>query len=299
MKTKICIISSSRADYGIYLPLLQNLKTNSYFELEIIAFGTHLSEFHGYTLTDIEKDGYKTIHKISSLTVYKDQLLIEQIDTGVYASKTFFFNPASYKFKEVDISVDGRKLVSDKDFNTLGPDIGVPKPVSVELENGNKYHKIYTSILDVEEVGNEAKTNNSPELYHAAGAARYNMLFSQKYGITIPCNTDLEAGMAINLELENISYCSKEMGPDEKNSGTYIIQSLCHYLDSTKAVTSLEVIRDSYGLSFQRDESGDDSGRLIVEGKGLYDELERYEAKDSILPQFIQDASDKYEFTTM
>ena len=80
---------------------------------------------------------------------------------------------------------------------------------------------------------------------------------------------DLEAGMAINLELENISYCSKEMGPDEKNSGTYIIQSLCHYLDSTKSVTSLEVIRDSYGLSFQRDESGDDSGRFLQDGKGL------------------------------
>ena len=208
-------------------------------------------------------------YKISSLTVYKDQDLIEQIDSGVYGSKTFFFNPASYQFKEIDISVDGRELVSDKDFNTLGPTIGVPKPVSVELENGKKYHKIYTSILDVEEVGNEAKTNNSPELYHAAGAARYNILFSQKYGITVPCNTDLEAGMAINLELENISYCSKEMGPDEKNSGTYIIQSLCHYLDSTKAVTSLEVIRDSYGLSFQRDESGDDSGRLLKDGKGL------------------------------
>jgi len=210
-------------------------------------------------------------YKISSLTVYKDQDLIEQIDTGVYASKTIFFNPASYKFKEVDISVDGRKLLTDEGFNTLGPTIGVPTPVSVELENGKKYHKIYTSILDVEEVGGEAKTNNSPELYHAATAARYNILFSQKYGITIPCNTDLEAGMSINLELENISYCSKEMGPDEKNSGTYIIQSLCHYLDSTKSVTSLEVIRDSYGLSFQRDDSGDDSGKLLTDGKGLFE----------------------------
>ena len=208
-------------------------------------------------------------YKISSLTVYKDQDLIEQIDSGVYASKTFFFNPSSYKFKEVDISVDSEELVTDKDFSTLGPKIGVPTPVSVELENGKKFHKIYTSILDVEEVKGEEKKNNSPELYHAAGATRYNILFSQKYGITIPCNTDLEAGMSINLELENISYCSKELGPDEKNSGTYIIQSLCHYLDSTKSVTSLEVIRDSYGLSFQRDESGDDSGRFLQDGKGL------------------------------
>ena len=64
---RIGVLTSSRADYGIYLPLLQKLKTDSFFELEIIAFGTHLSKNHGYTLTDIEKDGYKTIHKISSL----------------------------------------------------------------------------------------------------------------------------------------------------------------------------------------------------------------------------------------
>lgn len=64
---KIGVLTSSRADYGIYLPLLQIIKEDSFFELEIIAFGTHLSRSHGYTLTDIEKDGYQTIHTISSL----------------------------------------------------------------------------------------------------------------------------------------------------------------------------------------------------------------------------------------
>ena len=220
--------------------------------------------YNGAQTLDQEENDYK----IASLTVYKDQDLIEQIDSGVYASKTFFFNPLSYKFKEVDISVDGRELLTAEDFSTLGTNVDVPGPVSVELENGKKFHKIYTALLDVEEVEGEEKKNNSPELYHAAGATRYNILFSQRYGITIPCNTDLEVGMSLNLQLENISYCSKELGPDEKNSGNYIIQSLCHYLDSTKSVTSLEVIRDSYGLSFQESD-GDDSGRLLKDGKGL------------------------------
>src|SRR3970040_1238837 len=35
--------------------------------MEIIAFGTHLSKSNGYTLNDIEKDGYTCIHAISSL----------------------------------------------------------------------------------------------------------------------------------------------------------------------------------------------------------------------------------------
>jgi GDP/UDP-N,N'-diacetylbacillosamine 2-epimerase (hydrolysing) len=64
---KIGILTSSRADYGIYLPLLQKMKSDSFFEMEIIAFGTHLSKSHGYTVKDIEKDGYTCIHAISSL----------------------------------------------------------------------------------------------------------------------------------------------------------------------------------------------------------------------------------------
>jgi GDP/UDP-N,N'-diacetylbacillosamine 2-epimerase (hydrolysing) len=63
----IAILTSSRADYGIYLPLLQELKKDSFFNLEIIAFGTHLSKKHGFTLSDIIKDGYDAIHEITSL----------------------------------------------------------------------------------------------------------------------------------------------------------------------------------------------------------------------------------------
>ncbi|MDI6034465.1 UDP-N-acetylglucosamine 2-epimerase [Flavobacterium sp. LB2P84] len=64
---RIGILTSSRADYGIYLPLLQKMKNDSFFEMEIIAFGTHLSKSHGYTLNDIVKDEYDCIHTISSL----------------------------------------------------------------------------------------------------------------------------------------------------------------------------------------------------------------------------------------
>ena len=64
---KIGVLTSSRADYGIYLPLLNELKKDIFFDLEIIAFGTHLSERHGLTLSDIIKDGYDTIHEITSL----------------------------------------------------------------------------------------------------------------------------------------------------------------------------------------------------------------------------------------
>lgn len=70
---KIGILTSSRADYGIYLPLLDKIKEDSFFDLEIIAFGTHLSKSHGFTLNEIEKGNYSKIHCISSLVENDDE----------------------------------------------------------------------------------------------------------------------------------------------------------------------------------------------------------------------------------
>ena len=70
---KIGVLTSSRADYGIYLPLLKKIKEDNYFELEIIAFGTHLSKSHGFTLNAIEEENYSKIHCISSLIANDDE----------------------------------------------------------------------------------------------------------------------------------------------------------------------------------------------------------------------------------
>jgi GDP/UDP-N,N'-diacetylbacillosamine 2-epimerase (hydrolysing) len=70
---RIGVLTSSRADYGIYLPLLSKIKADPFFELEIIAFGMHLSQFHGFTITEIERNEYNTVHKISSLLSNDDE----------------------------------------------------------------------------------------------------------------------------------------------------------------------------------------------------------------------------------
>ena len=67
-RLKIAVLTSSRADFGIYLPLLCGLAARSdKFELEIIAFGTHLSAFHGNTVDDIIKQGFEVKHRIPSM----------------------------------------------------------------------------------------------------------------------------------------------------------------------------------------------------------------------------------------
>lgn len=64
---KVGLLTSSRADYGVYLPLIAEMKKDAFFELEIIAFGTHVSEFHGHTVDKIRKDTTLTVHEINSL----------------------------------------------------------------------------------------------------------------------------------------------------------------------------------------------------------------------------------------
>jgi GDP/UDP-N,N'-diacetylbacillosamine 2-epimerase (hydrolysing) len=63
---RLAILTSSRADFGIYLPLLNNLRNDSEFSFDLIAFGTHLSPQHGYTISEIEESGFEVKYKIVS-----------------------------------------------------------------------------------------------------------------------------------------------------------------------------------------------------------------------------------------
>ena len=63
---RIAILTSSRADFGIYLPLLKLLKTDRDIQIEVIAFGTHLSEQHGYTVKEIKNYNFPIIHELQT-----------------------------------------------------------------------------------------------------------------------------------------------------------------------------------------------------------------------------------------
>ena len=64
---KVGVLTSSRADYGIYKPLLERLKVDSEISLEIIAYGMHLQYSQGFTYSTIETDGYEKIHIVGRM----------------------------------------------------------------------------------------------------------------------------------------------------------------------------------------------------------------------------------------
>lgn len=50
------VVTTGRADYGLLFPLLKRIMNSDQFELQFVATGTHLSQFHGKTLQLIEAD---------------------------------------------------------------------------------------------------------------------------------------------------------------------------------------------------------------------------------------------------
>lgn len=65
-KIKICVVTGSRADYGILSNFLKRL--NDEFNLNIIATGSHLSKKFGYTVNQIKKDGFKIYKKVKIIS---------------------------------------------------------------------------------------------------------------------------------------------------------------------------------------------------------------------------------------
>ena len=64
---KIGVLTSSRADYGIYLPLLKAIMKAPDMDLGVIAFGTHLSKTHGHTIDQIVHDDFPIATSINTI----------------------------------------------------------------------------------------------------------------------------------------------------------------------------------------------------------------------------------------
>ena len=75
---KIALLTSSRADYSIYLPLIRQLDKQQNIQLDIIAFGTHLLEKYGYTVKNIEQDGFNVAYKVKTDLLGDDALSVSK-----------------------------------------------------------------------------------------------------------------------------------------------------------------------------------------------------------------------------
>ena len=67
MKYKICVTTGTRAEYGLLRPILNEIVQSKKLELNLIVAGMHLSKKHGYSIKEIQKDGFKISSKIEMI----------------------------------------------------------------------------------------------------------------------------------------------------------------------------------------------------------------------------------------
>ena len=81
---KVCVVTGSRAEYGLLYLLLRNISASSSLELQLIVTGMHLSPEFGVTYREIEKDGFRIDKKVTmNLSSDSWTTVAQETGTGV------------------------------------------------------------------------------------------------------------------------------------------------------------------------------------------------------------------------
>ena len=67
MAQRICVVTGSRAEYGLLYWILHDLRADADVELQLVVTGMHLSPEFGLTVTEIERDGFPIARRVEML----------------------------------------------------------------------------------------------------------------------------------------------------------------------------------------------------------------------------------------
>jgi len=101
----ICIVTGTRAEYGLLYWLMKEIQVDPDLKLQIIATGMHLSPEFGLTYRQIEKEGFKIDRKI-------EMLLSSDTPTGI--SKSMGLGMIGFSEAYVDLKPDIIVLLGDR-----------------------------------------------------------------------------------------------------------------------------------------------------------------------------------------
>lgn len=83
-KRKIAVFTGNRAEYGLQYPILKAIASHSDLEYFLLVSGAHLQEDFGYTVREIEKDGFQVYGEVK-LAMQEDTLFAtaQAIGSGI------------------------------------------------------------------------------------------------------------------------------------------------------------------------------------------------------------------------
>lgn len=187
----------------------------------------------------IEENQTKTNFNILNYNYEKNIDLMKALRVGMYVNKTYFY----------DLYSNTLDLYTYKVKNQVKSKLGGAESIAVSDEFGDSISRIMVRTSD----RGALKTDGSVSDKLRSGAdmamsySRYNLLFTQALNMVVPCNVNLKVGGIIHAEFPRIDR-NTNMTSDEEQSGYYLVKELRHHFEGGQMVTSLRLIRDSYGL---------------------------------------------------
>ena len=67
MVRKVCVVTGSRAEYGLLRWVIRGIRDSGALELQLVVTGTHLSHEFGFTVQEIEQDGFAIDYRVEML----------------------------------------------------------------------------------------------------------------------------------------------------------------------------------------------------------------------------------------
>ena len=187
----------------------------------------------------IEGNQETTNFNILNYNYEKNIDLMKALRVGLYVNKTYFY----------DLYTNTLDLYTYKVKDQVKSKLGGAESIAVSDEFGDSISRIMVKTSDRGSLKPDGSI--SDKLKSGADMAmsysRYNLLFTQSLNMVVPCNVNLKVGGIIKAEFPRIDRSDNPVS-DEEQSGHYLIKELRHHFEGGQMVTSLRLIRDSYGL---------------------------------------------------
>lgn len=194
-----------------------------------------------YTYSQVLEDA-KVMNefKILNYTFDKNIDLMKSLRVGMYANRTYFADFYNHTLQEFEY------FLKEQVNNKLGADSEIPVLPGLDKSISRIMFRVSDSGVTP---NNEVNADSGRDVADMAKSySRYNILFSQSLNMVVPCNVTLKVGDIIEARFPRITrFDNKES--DEQQSGYYLIKELRHHFEGGTCITSLRLLRDSYGLS--------------------------------------------------
>ncbi len=198
--------------------------------------------------------------KILDFYIDKAVNIQKNLRVGLYSNLTMVINPLSWVTRGEIHNLQDQVNKNDG-MTTAGENVPIPKskffgdnPSRLLVRISD--HGMLDPTLEADDDG-QAKDSGRNPADMAKSFTRYSLLFQQSLNITVPADMNLRIGGLVNIIVPDVgpsdasSTKAADKVVDPEISGIYLIRAVRHHfeLGEGRNVTSLNLIRDSYGLN--------------------------------------------------